>query len=121
MIEKTPENIEAVPKLEWGQKIGPISQYTGIDEITKLNESLPEGEKKWRLPTIEELVAEFKKTGSTPTGFQGELYEGEFYWSGTTHPSFSDHAYLVYMGNGSVYHFNKDDADYYVRPVRDVA
>jgi hypothetical protein len=74
----TTENIES-SKLEWGPDLGEMSWYDAQTKIAELNSTLPEGEKPWRLPTKDELVAEFKKTGSTPADFQRGAY-----WSETT-------------------------------------
>ena len=106
------ENIES-SKLEWGPELGPMSWYDAQKKIIKLNKSLPEGEKPWRLPTKDELRAEFKKNGSTPTGFQEQSY-----WSSTTHPNGPDFAYEVRMYDGNTPCCDKDALSIHVRCVR---
>jgi hypothetical protein len=98
-MEKVPEtNTEKneIQKLEWGADFGYMTWYSGRVKADELNKSLPEGEKKWRLPTADELQAEFKKTGSTPAGFQVEAY-----WSNdqATDKGYNG-AYFVNMYNG---------------------
>ena len=115
MSEKTPENIEATPKLEWGPDLGSVFLSKAQTEIQKLNASLDEGEKPWRLPTKDELVAEYKKIDNTPIGFQRN-----YYWSGTTPPHDIDAVYIVDMNNCCVDAGNKVVHNY-ARLVRDAA
>ena len=90
-------------KLEWGPELGQISWDDAQEKIVELNAKLAEGEKPWRLPTKDELVAEFEKTGSTPIGFQSGSY-----WSNTTHlGGDSEHAYVVYTGSNTLGDGNK--------------
>lgn len=96
MTEKAPENVEA-SKLEWGQELGPLSYNEANKKIEELNTKLAEGEKTWRLPSKEELLAEFRKTNSTPVGFQNG-----FYWSGDIHQIYAKAAYAVSMRNSDV-------------------
>ena len=112
--EKAEEGAESIEssKLEWGPDLGQLSWNTAQVKIEKLNKDLKKGEKPWRLPTKDELVAEFNKAGKTPAGF-----ERRYYWSGTTRPQDSDYAYYVSMGSGLVY-FLKDLPNILVRCVR---
>ena len=81
-------------KLEWGPELGKMF-WSGVQEkLAELNKNLEKGEKPWRLPTVDELVAEFKKTGKTPDGFQSN-----YYWSSTAHENYSDSPY----GSGNPY------------------
>jgi hypothetical protein len=80
------ENIES-QKLEWGPDLDEMSWYDAQKKIAELNEGLEKGEKPWRLPTIGELKAEYKKTNSTPPGFHGILNKTTVrYWSCTSKP-----------------------------------
>lgn len=109
---KADENIEE-SKLELGPNLSPMSWNDAQEKISKLNKNITKGEKPWRLPSKDELVAEFKITNSTPDGFISD-----FYWSGTTHPDNSDIAYVVTMGFGEVVTFAKDVPDIRARCVR---
>jgi hypothetical protein len=84
-------------KLEWGPELGEMSWSDAQSKITELNSKLTEGEKTWRLPTNDELIAEFKKTGSTPDGFQGDNF-----WSSTSGNTIVSTIYSVNMGNGEM-------------------
>ena len=106
------ENIES-SKLEWGPELGPMSWYDAQKKIIKLNKSLPEGEKPWRLPTENELVAEFNKTGETPNGFKKDCY-----WSVLPHLDGSNDGTNVNMGYGHASDYNTDSSGYLVRCVR---
>jgi len=106
------ESIES-SKLEWGPELGQMSWNTAQSKIEKLNKDLKKGEKPWRLPTKDELVAEFNKAGGTPAGFQRD-----YYWSGTTPPGYSGYAYDVNMGSGGVGDSSGDYAYSRVRCVR---
>ena len=103
-------------KLEWGPELGKMSWNDAQVKIAELNAGLAEGEKPWRLPTKDELVAEFNKTRSTPAGLQRESY-----WSGTTYPDGLGYAYGVSMGSGDVNYGYKEDRGSLVRLVRDAA
>jgi len=103
-------------KLEWGPELGLGSWDEAQAKIEELNSELAEGEKPWRLPAIEELQAEFKKTNSTPSGFRRY-----YYWSGTTHPFVSIGAGHVDMENGNAYYNPKENPSGFVRLVRDAA
>jgi hypothetical protein len=96
------ENVD-ISKLEWGIDLGRISWNDAQAKIAELNKNLAEEEKLWRLPTRYELVAEFKKTGSTPAGF-----EDRYYWSNNTGPSFPESIFEVYMATGTVIEGNKN-------------
>ena len=67
------ENIEKSP-LEWGSDLGFMSWDDAQIKIAELNVNLTEGENKWRLPTKDELLDEFNKTGSIPSGFKPTVY-----------------------------------------------
>ncbi len=117
-----PEGIEE-SKLEWGPELGRMSLDDAQAKIVELNARLVEGEKPWRLPTAEELEAEFNKTGKTPAGF-----ESDYYWSGTTIPFDSRLDSLDNKGDTYIVDMNIGDVDrdnnmvnYYVRLVRDAA
>jgi hypothetical protein len=88
------ENIE-VSKLEWGPELGKMLYDDGQAKIAELNTKLTEGEKAWRLPTKDELVARFEKTNSTPT-------DEKYYWSSTTRPDNKDN-YMVSTRNGRIW------------------
>lgn len=62
-------------KLEWGPEIGIFDFREATDEIKKLNDSLSETENKWRLPTSEELLAEFENMNTS--------FEPDYYLSGS--------------------------------------
>ena len=81
-------------KLEWGPDLGQMSWNDTQAKINELNKGLVEGEKKWRLPTKDELVAEFDKTHSTPVGFEGGPY-----WYGTESPGYLKWCYVIDMLN----------------------
>ncbi|MFA5934610.1 MAG: DUF1566 domain-containing protein [Candidatus Paceibacterota bacterium] len=123
-MEKIPQNQTDVPvaetkaeeqKLEWGPELGRMSWYDAENKIAELNAGLLEGEKPWRLPTKDELVAEFNKAGKTPIDFQDD-----YYWSGTALTydlEDSDHFHIVSMDKAYVYHDEKG-VEYYIRLVR---
>lgn len=105
-------------KLEWGPELGRMSWDDAQVKITELNASLTGGEKQWRLPTVNELVGEFKKTNSTPAGF--EIYNG-YYWSNNKDlGEDSGNRYSVFMCNGTFDYATKDGLNL-VRLVRDAA
>lgn len=113
LTEKSGKESVESSKLEWGPELGQMSWNNAQTKIDNLNKKLGKGEKPWRLPTKDELVAEFSKTDSTPAGFQSGCY-----WSGTTHPGYSDGAYIVLMYNGNVDDGNKGFPNVRVRCVR---
>jgi len=110
------EGLETIekPKLEWGPELGEMSWNDAQKKVEELNESLAEGEKKWRLPTKDELATEFRKTNSIPTGFQSSHY-----WSSTMYPGFRNSAYTIHMADGSMNHDEKEYKYTLVRLVRD--
>jgi hypothetical protein len=71
------------------------------------------GHDDWRLPTYTELV-DASPAGDNPVGG----FQGDGYWSGTTHPSTADLAYLVYMNDGSAAYDYKDFPGVLVRCAR---
>ena len=89
------ENIKS-SKLDWGPVLRYMSWNDAQVKITELNKDLAEGEKKWRLPTLDELLDEFKKTGKTPVGFE----ENYYCWSGSDYKDGPQDAYLINMWNG---------------------
>lgn len=105
------ENIES-PKLEWGHSsFNELTWNETVAQLEESNKALKDGEKKWRLPTKEELVTEFHKMKSEyekdhKNGMGG--FRMNNYWTGTTYPNYPDHVYTVYMGNGKVYEDRKD-------------
>ena len=111
-----PETIEK-PKLEWGPDLGQMSWNEAQVKIAELNANLAEGEKPWRLPTVEELETEFKKTNSTPFGFRPDAY-----WSGDSVPDHDDYAEYVEMKGINFVDINHKTATRVsVRLVRDAA
>jgi hypothetical protein len=87
-------------KLEWKTNFYDKFEMTwyGVEEkIADLNEDLKEGERPWRLPTKDELIAKFNETGSCPEGFYLK-----FYWSGDVDSITHEDAYCVSMANGRV-------------------
>jgi len=126
-MEKLPQNQTDIPvaeakaegqKLEWGTDLGRMSLSMARDEIYEINMGLKSGEKKWRLPTKDELVTEFNKIRSTPPGFQSG-----YYWSSTTDPNDPGYKYYdVDMGDGFGEGSNYESIEANrVRLVRDVA
>ena len=117
-IEKA-ESIES-SKLEWGPDLGTMSWRQAKVEIKKLNKGLKWGEKKWRLPEKDELVAVFEKKRSALADFN-DRFTSE-YWSGNTEynaATGSRDAYTVNMHNGDVSDYNKEnDMHVSVRLVR---
>ena len=114
-IENIQENIEK-PKIEWGPELGRMSWDRAQIEITELNSGLKDGEKPWRLPTKDELLAEFNKTNSMPEGFGGG-----YYLSSSVHPFESpDAVYQLYMTNGRIGSIYKNEIDGSARLVRDI-
>jgi len=114
-----PESVEG-QKLEWGQelRLGYKSWEGAQEKIAELNAKLAQGEKLWRLPTKEELVAEFKKNHSTPAGFQENYYVASI---DEEDPHYPDVTWRVSMRDGHVDYYGKDDQEANVRLVRDVA
>jgi len=74
------DNIET-SSLEWGLDLGLMSWNDAQVKIVELNKGLAEEGKPWRLPTIDELLTEFNKTGSTSNDFLGD-----FYWASAKNP-----------------------------------
>ncbi len=75
----------------------------------------------WRLPNIRELhsLIDFGNYGpALPGGHPFTNVQSYYYWSSTTYENNSDHAWNVFMGNGSVYHYDKSYYYYDVWPVR---
>jgi hypothetical protein len=78
------------------------------------------GRKGWRLPTVEELASLVDTTNTSPalpTGHPFSNVQSAYYWSSTTYVDFTNAAWYVGFGYGSVYGFDKD-FDYYVWCVR---
>jgi hypothetical protein len=71
---------------------------------------------KWRLPTIEELLALVDYTKYDPASTVD--ITSDYYWSSTTDASRSDYAWLVDFCNGSPDGYYKTASEY-VRCVRD--
>jgi hypothetical protein len=64
-------------KLEWGKAFDSKTSYVmhgWIEDVNRESKILEPGKKPWKLPTVDELVSEFKKTGSRPDGFNGGIY-----------------------------------------------
>ena len=112
-MEKIPQNQTDVPvaetkaeelKLEWGPELGNMTWNGCVNVIDMLNKSLSKGVKPWRLPTKDELIAEYKKTNSTPAGFQSD-----YYWSSDTYPNSGNgnDAYIVGMKKGDAGPYGK--------------
>lgn len=107
------ENIEA-SKLEWGPDLGEVSVYDIKGKVEELNAGLMKGEKTWRLPSLDELIHEYKRTGSTPVGFLAD-----YYWSGTSHPNMKGNFYIFDMGEQPGYDYSGPNGnDHRVRCVR---
>ncbi len=99
-IPLAPENIERL-KLEWGPDLGPMSWRVAKTKATELNKKLRKGEKQWRLPTTDELLAKakFDKAGSkTPFSFREDLY----YWA-KTDPESNNWTFSVNMDKGFIH------------------
>ncbi len=109
-------------KLEWGETLGYMGWGTAPIIIRELNRKLKDTEKPWRLPTAHELIGEYNKTSSTPSGFKKE-----WYWSSTSN---SEYCYAINMSDGQMWGFylshksNPPDSssadNYLVRCVRDL-
>lgn len=106
MAEKQPENIEVVPKLEWGPELGKISPDAAQTKIDELNSALEEGEKTWRLPTDDELLAKYKTYS----------VQGRFYLSAR-----GGKVSGLWVGSGEPNIGYEGEHDMYVRLIRDVA
>ena len=74
-----------------------------------------EDKNKWRLPTVNELIAMYDYNKGKPKidGFCG------YYWSSTTREGYPSYAWYVNFYCGSVSNSYSKDGNYYVRCVRD--
>jgi len=107
-------------ELEWGPELqGSISYGTAQEEITELNTGLSEGEKPWRLPTKDELLA--KSELMLKSGSRFSSLGGDEYWSSTVDPIEPDYVYFVNMYTGHVNSNSKAYPGYRACVVRDVA
>ena len=106
------ENVESL-KLEWGPDLGIITWDDAQEKIAELNSKLTEGEKPWRLPTTNELVAQFKETGLAINNFEFGPY-----WSSITDPDSSWNSDVVNMGNGLRGNYSKNYTETRARCVR---
>ncbi len=113
-MKEATESIE-VSKLEWGPEFDLVDWNKAQEKIVEFNAGLAEGEKPWRLPTKDELLAEFHKTDSTPNGFKSSGY-----YSSTEYPTQHDAVYSVHMYDGSLMSTSKTSV-LHIRLVRDAA
>ena len=74
-----------------------------------------ETKSKWRLPTINELVAIFDYDKGEP---KIDGFNSDYYWSLNTKDGYLSNAWRVYLSSGSVGYYPKAYR-YYVRCVRD--
>ncbi len=122
-MEKIPQNQTDVPvaeakaeelKLEWGLELGRMSWIDAQKEITKLNKKLEKGEKLWRLPTKDELLAEFERTDSVD-------FKHSHYWSSSDDSLYgysNDNAWNIRMSDGDAHYESKEFSEGLVRCVR---
>ncbi len=75
--------------------------------------------KGWRLPTIDELATLIDSSQFAPALPDGHPFTipSGYYWSSTSHASFTDSAWCVNFSTCDIYHQNKSKF-YYVRAVR---
>jgi len=113
---KTERSKEA-EKLEWGPEFGEMSWNDAWDKTNALNAGLEKGEKRWRLPHQSELLAEFGRTKSTPSGFEAYGYwsGNQDYTKGSVHSP--NHYYYVSMNTGQI--GSSMHGKFKSRPVRD--
>lgn len=98
------ENNES-SKLEWGPQFGRVGWVELIGLIGKMNNSLKEGEKQWRLPTEDELKIMYKTQ---------EVLFGHSYWFSPTVRPFNeeDKPYRIDMLNGIISENPTSDDDW---------
>ena len=74
-----------------------------------------EDKNKWRLPTVNELIAMYDYNKGKP---EIEGFSSYYYWSSTTKEGYPSYAWYVYFSSGYVNYNNKGSSNY-VRCVRD--
>jgi len=117
-IVKKLEQIESekVPPIEeWGPDLGRMDWNKANTKIDKMNEKLKEGEKKWRLPTRDELQDELNKTDSKVSFKRGQF---DYYWASNTNPHSRCFAYLVTAMTNDIVMEDKENDNPRVRCVR---
>ena len=88
--------------LEWSK---PLEKKMTLDEANKYCKMMND-ERKWRLPTVDELheVFDYKNGEPKVDGFIPYRY-----WSFTTHAYFTDNAWVVYFSDGHTDYHNKSN------------
>ena len=77
--------------------------------------------KGWRLPTIEELSSLIDPNRSNPALPDGHPFvnlQDDWYWSATTHATYTNYAWHLYFGHGGIGSNDKDSYETYVWCVR---
>ena len=96
-------------KLQWGNTAEKLMTWQEASDYCK---KLGKG---WRLPTIQELTSCINYEKHNPAS--GMDFKNDYYWSSTTYVYYTDYAWLVSFGSGSVDYGGKTGS-LYVRPVR---
>jgi DNA-binding beta-propeller fold protein YncE len=110
------DSIEA-SKLEWGPEPVQMDYAEAQVKVLELNAGLNEGEKLWRLPTTDELVAVFNNKTLISDGFKGG-----YYWSSIENKiKEANSVYVVDTNSGSVVDGDMFNKIVYLRLVRDAA
>lgn len=95
-----------------------LAVYTLNNGECGLSDGSAEGH--WRLPNVRELHSLIDYGHSYPALPSGHPFSGvqsDGYWSSTTPAGDTSNGWYVYLGDGSVYNFDKTDT-HYVWPVR---
>jgi len=119
------DHLTALIWLKNANCFGPKTWATALNDANWLDSGecgLSDGseEDDWRLPNLRELHSLIDYGHSYPTLPSGHPFSGvqsDGYWSGTTPAGSTSNAWYVYLGDGSVYNFDKTDT-HYVWPVR---
>jgi len=99
-------------KLEWGPELGQMSWNEAQIKIDELNLNLIKGEKRWRLPIMDDILSGSKNNISL---------KSNFYWLSSEVDN--DNAWCASKGTGIWDSFsnNKNEGKFPVRFVRDAA
>jgi len=120
------DNLTGLIWLKNANCFGPKTWATALNDANWLDSGecdLSDGsaEDDWRLPNVRELHSLIDYGHSYPALPSGHPFSGvqsDGYWSGTTPAGSTSNVWYVYLGDGSVYNFDKTDT-HYVWPVRD--
>jgi len=90
-----------------------------LQYVKNIDQALPEGTKRWRLPTINELESLVDSSRHTPALPAGHPFANvrDVYWSATSSFFAPDWAWALYLNKGATGVGFKQDANFHLWPV----